>query len=322
MTQKQLVTICLYLSFAANTVQAIELPVVPVSAMKQSAEETVPVITSPTPNTPKRFVPEITPDMGTGAMSEYQSPALKITNEKSEIVITQGVTEISPVAVGQVNRIVTPFENPELNTTSDAITRIDSSVIYIAPKNEAPVGLYITEKGDESTAISITLVPKRIPPREIRLRLSGQSNSAAALPSIKARRWEESYPYEETIRNVLHAAAMETIPQGYSIGKSEEADKGLCQNKNSQMRDGIIYDFTRGQTLNGANFNVVIGVVRNNSRTPVELKEAWCANSDNVAAVAYWPNVVLEPNTQTEVYIVRRRVVSAVRKVSRPSLLE
>ncbi len=314
---------------------AVELPVVPVSVMAQNVTPdpepagSIPVTTAPAapaPRPPRRlFAPEIHPDatpVMTPATADLPAPPLKITNERSDITVMPGVTEIVPVALGQLNRIVTPFEHPELKTTSQAATRIDDGVVYLAPKSETPVGLYITEKGDESTAISITMIPKRIPPREIRLRLrEGGMAGGYTAENNKARHWEEAYPYEETLRNILHAVALEKLPQGYSLGKGVPISRRSCLSREAR-RAGILYDFERGQTLAGANFDVIIGVAHNTGNAPVELKETWCANSGEVAAVAYWPEVVLEPNQATEVYVVRRHGSPAARTVTRPSLLE
>ncbi len=77
------------------------------------------------------------------------------------------MNEIVQVAQGHLNRIVTPFENPKVTSTSPATTEARDNVIYIGTSGTSPVTIFITEKGSEDLALSLTLIPKQIPPREI-----------------------------------------------------------------------------------------------------------------------------------------------------------
>ena len=79
--------------------------------------------------------------------------------------MTPGVNQLVPVALGHLNRIVTPFAQPRVNTTSQASTEVRDHVIYVAPSEPVPVTLFITEADSEQQALSLTLVPKRIPAR-------------------------------------------------------------------------------------------------------------------------------------------------------------
>jgi len=296
------------LAAAAGAASAVELPVVPVSVMANPSAAPAPAV----PGVPA-------PAAATPA-PELPAPPLKVTNQKNDIAVIPGVTEIVPVALGQLNRIVTPFERPELKTTSQAATRVDGSVIYLAPKTETPVGLYLTEKGDESLAISITLVPKRIPPREIRLSLAADAEGLGYHSREKARRWEEAYPYEETLRNLLRQIALGQLPPGYALRASVPPARRTCAREEEAKRAGILFDFERAQMLVGAHLEVAVGVVHNTGERPVELKESWCAG-DAVAAVAFWPEVVLEPGQATEVYVAFQRLPPRPRSAQRPSLL-
>lgn len=287
----------------AGTASAVELPVVPVSVMATPATEPVPSV----PGAPAPAAPA----------PEFPAPPLNVTNQKHDIAVIPGVTEIVPVALGQLNRIVTPFEHPELKTTSQAATRVDGGVVYLAPKTETPVGLYLTEKGDESLAISITLVPKKIPPREIRLRLAAAGLDYSS--PEKARRWEEAYPYEETLRNLLRQTALGQLPPGYALRRAVPAARRTCVHDEA-WRAGVLFDFERAELLVGAHLEVAIGVAHNTGAHPVELKETWCAG-EAVAAVAFWPEVVLEPGQATEVYVAFRRLPPRPRSAQRPSLL-
>ena len=60
-----------------------------------------------------------------------------------------------------------------MRTVSRATTQVDGNAIYVATASEEPVSLFITEAGDTAMAISLTLAPRHIPPREVRLVLTG-----------------------------------------------------------------------------------------------------------------------------------------------------
>ena len=62
---------------------------------------------------------------------------------------------------------------PQVRTVSPATTQVDGRAVYVATASEEPVSLFITEAGEAATAISLTLAPRHIPPREVRLVLQG-----------------------------------------------------------------------------------------------------------------------------------------------------
>lgn len=86
----------------------VELPIVPASVMKQSATANPPVQTNPVS-----------------------------TDVPTMLLMTPGVNELIPVALGHLNRIVTPFESPQVRTTSDAQTQIKGNVVYVATDKES-----------------------------------------------------------------------------------------------------------------------------------------------------------------------------------------
>ncbi len=106
-----------------------------------------------------------------------------------------GVNQIIPIAVGHPNRIVTPFSNPEIVSTSLTGATdngqcgevcIKENVVYVATDKQYPVTMFITEKGSEAQALSLTMVPRRIPPREVFLKLDGGVGITGAFANTKA----------------------------------------------------------------------------------------------------------------------------------------
>lgn len=283
-------------SFVAPMALASEIPVVPAS-----------VLTRKDTTTPKQSVPV-----------QQTQPAQQqlVMNRDSILVIEPGVNQILPIAIDHLNRIVTPFADPVANTTSTATTKIQENVVYVATNGEMPVTLFITERGSEAQAISLTLVPQKIPPREIFLKMSEKMAQAYVASRPKAQRWERSQPYIETIRTLLRSLAIGEIPSGYAMSPASTKDPiPLCS------MPGLAFDFLNGQRIEGHSLAVAVGVVKNTAHHPIEVQEAACGNWD-VAAVAVWPNNLLEPGQASEIYVAYR-VNREAGKVAnkRPSLV-
>lgn len=234
-----------------------------------------------------------------------------------DLKVEPGVNEIIPVALGHLNRIVTPFAEPELRTTSDADTTIRGSVIYVAPKSELPVTFFVTPKGEESVALSLTLAPRQIPPREIRLAIAGKWMAKTAIPSPDAGKWEKEHPYVNVITAALRDSALGMLPQGYSL---RPLTGGVVPRCVAPAASAVAYSFERGQLIQGSSLRILVGVVTNTGAEHVELQEQWCSDT-GVAAVAYWPRVVLAPGERSEVYVAMRVEAPRGERSTRPALV-
>ena len=260
----------------------------------------------------------------TASQSSGQAGFAGTVNEKATLTMVPGINQVIPIATGHPNRIVTPFSTPEVVSTSLSgmgangecgEVCIKENVVYIATDKSHPVTMFVTEKGSEAQALSVTMVPRRIPPREVFLKMQDGLAGGSLLGNKKAESWETSQPYIETIRSVFRSAALGEIPQNYSIGKiPKNATPPNC------VHPGVVVDFQQGQYMSGHNINVFVGVATNNSSQPLELKESWCGGWD-VAAVAMWPRNVLEPGQKTEVFVAKRQSRSKPSSSKRPSLL-
>ncbi|WP_158006997.1 TraK domain-containing protein [Piscirickettsia litoralis] len=234
----------------------------------------------------------------------------------SQVSLKPGMNEVLPIALGHANRIVTPFSSPKV-IKMDSSTTIDikDNVLYVATENPAPITLYIRDAGSESVALSITLVPRRIPPQQYELNIKGQQHYNFS--NKKAQRWEESQPYIESLRLALRDTALGKVPSGYSLGKTQPNDAlPHC------AQPGLSFSFNGGQTIAGHHFKILVGTVHNATPNPIELKESSCGNW-NVAAVAAWPNVFLTSGQSSEIYVVMNMPHQSFSQESqRPSLLE
>lgn len=241
-------------------------------------------------------------DGGAAAQADRGSDA---DGEPTELTVKPGVTEVAPIAKGHLNRIVTPYASPQVRTTSSAKVEVDGSVLYVASDAEAPVSLYVMPEGSDTEALSLALVPRAIPPKEIRLRLDDAERRQRRADVGAARAWETSQPYVATIQKLLNGLARGRVPQGYGI---DPLDDAMWQPRCDRPEGGDLeYDFQGiGQRVSGAALTAYVGRVTNVDDEVIELDERWCAG-DRVVAVAFWPRIVVEPGDQAEVFVVRRR---------------
>jgi len=245
-----------------------------------------------------------------------QSEAL--SNEQVSVPVTPGVNEIIPIARNHLNRVLVPFSDPQVRTTSSADYQIHQQAIYIATQSQGPVTMYVTNGSDESTAISLTLVPRQIAPVEVSLSMRGGNEPMVYGSREQAGDWETSQPYVDTLRDLLREVALGEVPQGYSLANATptSAFAGCAQ-------PGLSFNFSSGQVLSGQKFRVHVGVASNTADQPIEFVENNCGAVD-VAAVAAWPYTRLSPEQSTEVYVVYRQQTAAERdnSTARPRLIE
>lgn len=315
--------LALALCSAGSAWAAIEIPVVPVGRAAPAIAVEAPL--QPAAQTEVADLPVVSSAVMTSGvpkpitLSQAQAQAARSTtppmNTASRLRMSPGVNEILPIAQHHLNRLVTPFGSPTVTTTSNATTEVRNNVVYVATSDEAPVTLYITEKDNETVALSVTLIPQRIPARELFLELDERQFNSNQLTSPLAKRWETSQPYIETVKELMRQLALGETPRGYSLKSSlDPLELPRCS------QHGLTFDFAQGQKMLGHNLKVFVGVAKNTSPQPVEFKEQACGEWD-VAAVAAYPRNLLQPNQRTEVFVVMRNVPERSRAVRRPSLL-
>ncbi|MCG7878164.1 MAG: type-F conjugative transfer system secretin TraK [Candidatus Thiodiazotropha endolucinida] len=235
------------------------------------------------------------------------------------IIMEPGVHQIVKMGINHLNRIITPFENPLIKgsmiKTDSVKTDINGNVVYIASTSNHPISLFITESGDETIALSITLVPHHIPPREITLKLKDNINIQLDTQYKQAMQWEQSQPLYNTIESLLRILALKQIPPGYKLYSENAADHHCKQT-------GLRFSFSNSQLIKGHDLMVIIGVATNTSPHPIEFQEYHCGNWD-VVAVSSYPYSAIDPGENTEIFIVKRIINNNVKEhnIKRQSLL-
>ncbi len=251
------------------------------------------------------------------ALAGDDSPGATLSLGPKTIRVSPGTTAIVEVAIDHLNRIVTPFASPQVRAVSSATTQVDGDAVYVATASEEPVSLFITEVGDTATAISLTLAPRHIPPREVRLVLTGGVVRAPA-PSVSPARAiiaRDDQPYVEQIAAACRALAQNRVPAGYRLRKAGRSDHAACRQPGLSV--------TTAQVLEGRGLRILAARARNQGKAPVELEEGRCTGGSDsvVAAVAAWPRSRLAPGEETELYVALRPRESGSERGERPSLL-
>ena len=229
------------------------------------------------------------------------------------VTVEPGTTAIVEVAINHLNRIVTPFAAPQVRTVSSATTQVDGNVVYVATASEEPVALYLTDGQDPQTALSLTLAPRHLPPREIRLQPSGGPWRGGIVRGGTGP--AQAQPYVEGLVAAFRDLAKNRLPPGQDLRRARRGEKIRCS------QPGITV--TAGQVLDGQRLAIITGVARNTGVSALELEERSCgAGLDgSVLAIAAWPRVWLEPGERTEVFVALRPRDPDQERRDRPSLL-
>jgi len=310
-----MVLLLLSTALSAEDLPANGLP--PIPSVVSNTQEALPLPEPPNPVTPPSAMPIELPPVDASVLKAANQPATSATLQYLQV--RPGINELMPIALGHLNRLVTPFDNPVVTTTSHATTSTQGKIVYVSTADETPVTLYITPGDNQDIALSLTLIPKRIPAREIHLSLDKDTYQVlaklqhqTATPSGKPTDREQDYitPLKKLFRDL----GLQKTSAGFSLRDPVQAESIRCQQDRVQIRTG--------QVLEGQDMLILVGVARNTGLSPVEFDERACATTkDEVLAVAAWPKVLLEPKEATELYVVIRRPADEAITL-RPSLLD
>lgn len=234
----------------------------------------------------------------------------------SQISLAPGKNTIIPISKIHANRFLTPFKRPYIQTTSENVEYvIDGSAIYVASGSDSLCTLFIVEFNDrDGDSMSLTLVPKAIPPREITLSFAVRDGFGSHRSFYKAEEYEKKQSdFVGLIKNLVKETAKGNIPDGYSLSKMNPSDDiGL----RCEIEGLILYP---GQKMVGANFSSYIFIAENITNEKLLIDEKKCY-SDNVLAVSGLHRILM-PGDATELYFVVKNAVKEKER-KRPSLIK
>lgn len=236
------------------------------------------------------------------------------------IEVTPGQNVVMDISVRELNRIITPFADPHIRTTSTAQFEVQDGVIYIATGSHLPITMYVTETDYEDVSLSLTLRPKRILPKEVRFVFDRDLSAVGSDYSHpgrerEARLFEESDVHVQVLKELVRSVATaKALPPGYRLRPLRNGDPAVV------CRIPAL-ETTTAQAVQGARFTVMVSHARNASDRLMEIDESRCY-ANGVMAVAAYPTPYLQPGEQTELFVVfERRSKGPARSRVRPSLL-
>ncbi|MGY6277537.1 TraK protein [Methylomonas sp. MgM2] len=320
---KRLMHPWLFLCFANGAWAADELPVTVLPPVTTVAEDSS--------VSPSQAVVTSQPDLGI-ELPPVDASVLKAAKQQAaasnsasatsigpqHIAVKPGVNELMPIAVGHLNRLVTPFEHPVVTTTSQATTSTKGKIVYVATADETPVTLYITPGDNQDIALSLTLIPKRIPAREIHLDLDKDSyqllNQWQRADTSSRTSSQQEQAYISQLKTLFRDLGLQRTPAGYSLREPKPQEQIRCLQDRVQIKTG--------QVLEGQDRLILVSLAKNTGSEMLEFDERSCSTTQqDVLAVSAWPNVVLKPHEATELYVVVRQAPEASINL-RPSLLD
>lgn len=273
---------------------------------------TLPAMKTQAPDDPQ---PVIGSTLTSGNTNTSTGVDIPLPPTQQTLVLIPGVNQVIPIARGHLNRIITPFSDPVVHTTSTAKISTEANVLYVASTARSPTTLYVSPRGSQQTALSLTLLPRPIPPREIRIRIAEQAGTGYTNYSNRyaAGQWERERPYVQTIKKALRKLALGEVPPGFGMHHWRAGDPLIaCAQATLAVE--------QGQVLPGSQVVLLVGKATNITSARVLINEARC-RQEGVMAVAAWPRVSLAPGQSAELYVVVRRPDPAEKARQRPSLL-
>ncbi len=238
------------------------------------------------------------------ANSDAQSQSGSASSKPIVINAIQGVNEIITIGKGDLNRFVTPFGKVVVRTAAgedELVSKVDGNIAYIGATKRS--GVFLTEAGSDR-AISLTLVPDDVPPRDIYLRLGKSPSIPAAMQkavnegspgAVGPSPTGKALPHVEALKAGMRELALGRIPSGFTLLKPKATD-AKCLVPGFRMR--------LGQVLEGSGSKYMVYRAENMSpTTEASIDEQYCYKK-GVIAISAWPDVTVAPGGATEVFVL------------------
>lgn len=227
-------------------------------------------------------------------------PKVRSSAPPAEITVDSGRNTVFSVALFHANRIITPFRNPEIRTSSTSVLTVENGIIYVTTQAEDPIGLFVFDKADPAQAISLTLMPQSISPVSVKINLAGWTPpplvvSSQTNPDV-ARSWETEDPYITTLKSLFKSLASQKVPDGFGLSTVNSRYQYMprCDIPGAHI--------VPVQVLEGAEITAIVARVTNTSHVALDVNEGACS-SPLMLGAATWPVSSLNPGESTELYV-------------------
>jgi len=265
-----------------------QAPVAPAPAVaaKAEADTSTAALRLPLPRPRAQYLPGI--GNMPGEKSEMRVVTVRVGSDRNEAVY---------VALNQLNKISTPFADPQIIDATGATLKAVGQDLFLKPASDAPFTVYVTD-GGKGQATGITLVPRaNMPAQSIVLELDNPSAAARSVASADADEPVAS-DYVSRINGIIKSLALGNVPAGFT--------KGRLPNTVVTGKELVIQPQHK---YSGSTYDVYAYKVRSVSTVPLEMKED-AFYSDVVRAVAFYPSAMLQTGEETTVFVVADRPAS------------
>lgn len=254
---------------------------------------------------------------------ETRSESRGDATDKAIVIETiQGVNEIVTIGKNDLNRFVTPFESIKIRTAAaedELVSKVDGNVVYLGATKRS--GVFISEIGTDR-AISLTLVPDDVPPRDIYLKFNRSSNIPSQLTKMTKvtaksggdgdHRTGKTQSHVDVVKDLFREIALGKIPSGYNL-TPPKAGEFKCHIPGFRMR--------LGQSIEGARTKVMVFRAENSSQLKEAVIDEQYCYKRGVVAISAWPDVVVGPGEATEVFVMINVDDGPPPGAERPSLI-
>lgn len=223
-----------------------------------------------------------------GEKSDMRVVTVRVGSDRNEAVY---------VSLNQLNKISTPFADPQIIDATGATLKAVGQDLFLKPANDTPFTVYVTD-GGKGQSTGVTLVPRaNLPAQSIVLELDNPS--AGARPSVSPEGEEAvASDYVSRINGIIKTLAMGNVPAGFTKGRLPNA---VVTGKELVIQPQHKYA--------GSTYDVYAYKVRSVSNVPLEMKED-AFYTDSVRAVAFFPSAMLQTGEETTVFVVADRPAS------------
>lgn len=215
----------------------------------------------------------------------------EVSLKQQTVTISNDDTHLINVSQSLVNRITTPFRSPTVLSNGGVSFQIIGQDVFFEMKSDQPVGVFIREDEsiqNHSPVASLTLIPKPIPPQNISVVLDKNVRANAASQRVKI-----ATDYEDGLVTAIGQAVLNNTPDGFS--RSNATKLAVAKIGGVLLRPVTVYS--------GVDQNIFVYSAENTTGQTVELVEP-SFHHEGVRAVAFYPEIRLQPKQKTNVYIM------------------
>lgn len=238
----------------------------------------------------KKHIEEPLPGIGMmpGDKQAQKANSIRVSSDRNEIVY---------ISSEFANRIATPFAAPKMIDKSEVDVEYVGQNIFVTAKSMKPVGVFVTGANPNDPVVSLTLVPKNMPPQTINLQLD--TPAPAHVAGDERNEAPASNAYTDRIKFLMRQVALGKAPEGFSVGKLPRSA--------ARMGDVVVFPETR---FSGPSFDIYRYRIETTTPNPIELDEG-AFYTEGVRAVAFYPTAVVGKGESTSVLVISDKTAVA-----------